>query len=312
MSSPLSTPPAVPTLPVPQHVAVIMDGNRRWASRRGLPKAVGHASGAKRVRALVEACSARGVRWLTLFAFSTENWKRPPDEVSSLMGLFLLYLQKEASAMHKRGVRLKVIGDLSAFDARLRALVASVEAMTANNTAITLTVAANYGGRWDLLQAVQGWHAANPGRPASDMNEAAIAAHLCMANAPEPELLIRTGGEARVSNFMLWQCAYTELHFTDELWPDFSVKSLDKALAWYSGRDRRFGGPDRSEAAKVTKANQASQAPEVPKVPDAPDAFDAHVPAEVTGAMQATDATSHSNQTKTAHAVATQPSCKTS
>ena len=294
MSSVRLPPSANAVLPVPQHVAVIMDGNRRWASQRGLPKAIGHASGAKRVRALVEACSARGVRWLTLFAFSTENWKRPADEVTSLMGLFLLYLQKEASDMHKKGVRLKVIGDLSAFDARLRALIASVEAMTAGNTTITLTVAANYGGRWDLLQAVRGWHAANPGRPASDMNEAAIAAHLCMAGAPEPELLIRTGGEARVSNFMLWQCAYTELHFTDVLWPDFSVDSLDHALAWYSRRDRRFGGADRSEAASASGVTGT----ELPGV-------------EVINSMQATDAASLPNPTKTAHAVATQALCKT-
>jgi undecaprenyl diphosphate synthase len=191
------------------------------------------------------------VRWLTLFAFSTENWKRPADEVSSLMGLFLLYLQKEAGDMHKKGVRLKVIGDLSAFDARLRGLIANVEAMTADNTVITLTVAANYGGRWDLLQAVQRWQVANPGRPVAEMNEDAMAAHLCMADAPEPELLIRTGGESRVSNFMLWQCAYTELHFTDQLWPDFNVDSLDNALAWYSARDRRFGGPCKSEAAQA-------------------------------------------------------------
>src|SRR2546427_1368081 len=136
---------APPPTAVPQHIAVIMDGNRRWASKRGLPKAIGHASGAKRIRGLVEACSARGVRWLTLFAFSTENWQRPADEVSSLMGLFLLYLQKEASDMHKRGVRLKVIGDRSAFDARLQTLMANVEAMTAHNTKITLTIAANYG-----------------------------------------------------------------------------------------------------------------------------------------------------------------------
>ncbi len=254
-------PPPLPdstVLPVPQHVAVIMDGNRRWANQRGLPKAIGHANGAKRVRALVEACSARGVRWLTLFAFSTENWKRPADEITSLMGLFVLYLQKEASDMHKQGVRLKVIGDLTAFDARLRALITSVEAMTANNTTITLTVAANYGGRWDLLQAVRSWYAANPGRPASDLNEAAIAANLCMADAPEPELLIRTGGEARVSNFMLWQCAYTELYFSDELWPDFSVDSLDNALAWYARRDRRFGGPDRTEKPQLTGAAHAT------------------------------------------------------
>ena len=229
---------------VPQHVAIIMDGNRRWARQRGLPKAIGHASGAKRIRGLVEDCSARGVRWLTLFAFSTENWQRPADEVTSLMGLFLLYLQKEASDMHKTGVRLKVIGDLSAFDARLQTLIANVEAMTANNTKITLTIAANYGGRWDMLQAVQAWHASNPGKPISALTEKALRPHLSLPDAPEPDLLIRTGGESRISNFMLWQSAYTELYFTPALWPDFSPEALDQALAWYAQRDRRFGAAD--------------------------------------------------------------------
>ena len=227
---------------LPQHVAVIMDGNRRWASQRGLPKAIGHANGAKRVRTLVEACSARGVRWLTLFAFSTENWQRPADEVTSLMGLFLLYLQKEASNMHKKGVRLKVIGDLSAFDARLQALVASVEAMTAHNNTVTLTIAANYGGRWDMLQAVQAWQAAHLAEPVSALTEDRLAPYLSLSGAPNPELLIRTGGESRISNFMLWQSAYTELYFTPTLWPDFSPDSLDQALDWYAQRDRRFGG----------------------------------------------------------------------
>ncbi len=235
---------ASPPEGVPQHAAVIMDGNRRWARERGLPKAIGHARGAKRVRGLVEACMARGVRHLTLFAFSTENWKRPADEVSSLMGLFLRYLQKEASDMHKNGVRLKVIGDRSAFDARLQTLMANVEAMTAHNSRITLTVAANYGGRWDMLQAMQAWHAGNPGAPASALTEDALRQHLCLAGAPDPDLLIRTGGESRISNFMLWQSAYTELYFTPTLWPDFNTESLDQALAWYARRERRFGGAE--------------------------------------------------------------------
>ncbi len=242
----------MPAKSVPQHIAVIMDGNRRWARQRGLPKAIGHASGAKRVRSLVEACSARGVRWLTLFAFSTENWKRPADEVTSLMGLFLLYLQKEASDMHKKGVRLKVIGDRSAFDARLQTLMANVEAMTAHNTQITLTIAANYGGRWDMLQAVQAWQAANPQLPVSAMTEEALAAHLSLAGAPDPDLLIRTGGELRISNFMLWQSAYTELYFSDTLWPDFGTDSLDEALAWYAQRERRFGGAEATPLTNLT------------------------------------------------------------
>ena len=219
-----------------------MDGNRRWASQRSLPKAIGHARGAKRVRSLVEACAARGVRYLTLFAFSTENWKRPIDEVTSLMSLFLLYLQKEASDMHKNGVCLKIIGDRSAFDKRLQKLMANVEAMTAHNSKITLSIAANYGGRWDMLQAMQAWHASNPGAPASALTEDALRPHLSLAGAPDPDLLIRTGGELRISNFMLWQSAYTELYFTPTLWPDFNAESLDQALAWYAQRERRFGG----------------------------------------------------------------------
>lgn len=226
---------------LPRHIAVIMDGNRRWARQRGLPKAIGHASGAKRVRSLVEACSARGVRWLTLFAFSTENWKRPADEVSGLMGLFVHYLQKEASDMHKNGVQLKVVGDLNAFDARLQTLIANVEAMTAHNTGITLTIAANYGGRWDMLQAVRAWQAAHPQQSVSALTEDALCPHLSLAGAPDPDLLIRTGGEMRISNFMLWQMAYTELYFSDALWPDFTPQTLDQALGWYAGRDRRFG-----------------------------------------------------------------------
>jgi undecaprenyl diphosphate synthase len=226
---------------MPQHIAVIMDGNRRWASRRGLPRALGHASGARRVRQIVEACAERGVRYLTLFAFSTENWRRPADEVSSLMGLFLQYLQKEASDMHLKGVRLKVIGDRSAFDARLQALMTHVEALTAGNTRITLTIAANYGGRWDMLHALKAWQTANPGASIDDLSDEILRAHLCTAGIPDPDLLIRTGGESRISNFMLWQMAYTELFFTDALWPDFSAQVLDQALAWYLARDRRFG-----------------------------------------------------------------------
>lgn len=227
---------------IPQHIAIIMDGNRRWARERGMPQTLGHASGARRVREIVEACSNRGIRYLTLFAFSTENWKRPAEEVSILMGLFLRYLQKEASDMHAKGVRLKVIGDLSAFDARLQALIANVEAMTANNHKITLTIAANYGGRWDMLQAVKAWQAAHPGEPCDAASDESLRRYFSTAYAPDADLLIRTGGESRISNFMLWQMAYTELYFSDTLWPDFTPQALDQALEWYAGCDRRFGG----------------------------------------------------------------------
>ena len=229
---------------VPRHIAVIMDGNRRWAREHGIPKAIGHVRGAKRIRGLVEACIARGVQHLTVFAFSTENWKRPQDEVSSLMALFVRYLQKEATELHRHGIRLQVIGERSAFDARLQKLMAHVEALTAANTRLTLTIAANYGGRWDMLQAMQAWHAEHPGAAASDLTEDALRPYLSLGNAPDPDLLIRTGGEVRISNFMLWQSAYSELYFTPALWPDFTAEMLDEALQWYAGRARRFGGAE--------------------------------------------------------------------
>jgi undecaprenyl diphosphate synthase len=228
--------------PAPQHIAVIMDGNRRWARSLGLPVALGHASGARRVRGIVQACADRGVRFITLFAFSTENWSRPPTEVSSLMGLLSLYLQKEVNDMNTKGVRLKVVGDTSRFTPRIQALIRDAEANTAHNTTITLTIAANYGGRWDMLQAVKAWQAAHPGESVDALDEKALSPYLALAYAPDPELLIRTGGESRVSNFMLWQTAYTELFFTDVLWPSFKAVELDRALAWYAQRDRRFGG----------------------------------------------------------------------
>ena len=239
--SPSGTP-----LKLPQHVAIIMDGNRRWAAKRSLPRALGHASGARRVRQIVEACSARGVRYLTLFAFSTENWQRPAEEVSSLMGLLVHYLQKEVSDMHATGVRLKIVGDLSRFDKRLQNLMASAQALTAHNSKITLTIAANYGGRWDVMQAVKSWQTACPTLTVADMHEAALQPHLSMAFAPDPDLLIRTGGESRISNFMLWQIAYTELYFSEVLWPDFTPEVLSEALNWYGDRDRRFGSTSAS------------------------------------------------------------------
>ena len=219
-----------------------MDGNRRWAKSFGLPVALGHASGARRVRGIVQASADRGVKFITLFAFSTENWSRPADEVSSLMGLLTLYLQKEVKDMNAKGVRLKVVGDTSKFTPRIQALIKDAEANTAHNTTITLTIAANYGGRWDVLQAVKAWQLAHPGESVDAMDEKSLSPYLALAYAPEPELLIRTGGESRVSNFMLWQTAYTELFFTDVLWPSFTTKELDRALAWYAERDRRFGG----------------------------------------------------------------------
>jgi undecaprenyl diphosphate synthase len=229
------------TLTTPQHIGIIMDGNRRWAKKRFLPSALGHAAGAKQVRNIVEACIRAKIPHLSLFAFSTENWRRPQDEVSVLMGLFASYLQKEVNAMEANGVRLIVVGDKSKFSAELQDLIRRAELQTQHNQKITLRVAANYGGRWDMLQAAKAWQVANPNADMSALTEASLAAYLSTADAPEMDLLIRTGGESRISNFMLWQAAYAEMFFIDTLWPDFSVQQFNEGLAWFSKRDRRFG-----------------------------------------------------------------------
>lgn len=231
---------AVPDTPlVPRHIAVIMDGNGRWAKKRLLPRVAGHAQGVERVRDVVKACTGRGVQYLTLFAFSSENWRRPEEEVSRLMELFVMALEREVNKLHKNSICLKIVGDLSRFDARLNQLIAAGEKLTAANTRLTLTIAANYGGRWDILQAVNAWRAAHPRR--HEITETDLAEHLAMAYAPEPDLFIRTGGEKRISNFLLWQLAYTELYFTNTLWPDFDAAALDAAIASYRKRERRFG-----------------------------------------------------------------------
>lgn len=193
------------------------------------------------VRDLVQVCAKQGVKHLTLFAFSTENWQRPADEVSTLMSLFVQYLEKEMSDIAAAGVRLKVIGDVAGFPADLQARIHAAENATASNTAITLCVAANYGGRWDILQAVQRWHDVNPHKPVSQLTQDGLAAYLSTSSMPDPDLLIRTGGEQRISNFLLWQSAYAELYFTDALWPDFDEAELKKALEWFATRERRFG-----------------------------------------------------------------------
>jgi undecaprenyl diphosphate synthase len=226
---------------LPQHIAIIMDGNRRWAKNRFMPAALGHAAGAKRVREIVKTCSDAGVPYLSLFAFSTENWKRPEEEVSSLMGLFMSYLEKEVASMNDNGVRLRVLGDIGRFSEPMQALIRKAEAQTAGNTRITLLVCANYGGRWDMLQAARAWQAAHPDVSLQDMTEEDLAPYLSTADAPEVDLLIRTGGESRVSNFLLWQAAYAELFFSDDLWPDFKPQRLHEALSWFASRDRRFG-----------------------------------------------------------------------
>ncbi len=231
---------AVPEVPeVPRHVAIIMDGNGRWATKRLLPRVAGHVKGVEAVRGCVEACVERGIEYLTLFAFSSENWRRPQEEVSLLMRLFVTALEREVSKMHANDICLKVVGDLSRFDAKLQDMIAGAMRKTANNTRLTLTVCANYGGRWDIMQATSKMIAANPG--ITEFSEEMLAEHLVMAYAPEPDLFIRTGGEERISNFLLWQLAYSELHFTDTFWPDFDSQSLDAAIASYQSRERRFG-----------------------------------------------------------------------
>lgn len=236
-SSSTQTVPVVAS--VPRHIAIIMDGNGRWATSRFMPRFAGHAKGVEAVRGMVEACVERGVEYLTLFAFSSENWRRPADEVSLLMRLFMTALEREVAKMHANDIRLKVVGDLSRFDAKLQSMIANAERRTAGNRRLTLTICANYGGRWDIMQAVSKMTAANPGR--QDFSEDDLASHLSMAYAPEPDLFIRTGGEERISNFLLWQLAYTEFYFTETYWPDFDAAALDLAIASYQNRERRFG-----------------------------------------------------------------------
>lgn len=224
---------------VPNHIAIIMDGNGRWATKRFLPRVAGHAKGVDAVRNIVEACIERGVGYLTLFAFSSENWRRPADEVSLLMRLFITALDREVSRMHANGIRLKVVGDLSRFEAKLQEMISHAERKTAANKRLTVTICANYGGRWDVMQAVNKMIGLDPQGTA--FNEDQLAPHLTMAYAPEPDLFIRTGGEQRISNFLLWQLAYTELYFTETFWPDFDAQQLDEAIASYQQRERRFG-----------------------------------------------------------------------
>ena len=221
---------------VPRHIAIIMDGNGRWAKRQHLPRIAGHRRGVESVRDTVRACAERGIEFLTLFAFSSENWRRPPEEVALLMRLFKVALSKEVEKLHENGVRLKVIGDVSRFDLTLRKLIEKGERLTQDNRGLTLTIAANYGGRWDILQAAK--RLVKDGKPVSEEN---LQPYLAMAYAPEPDLFIRTGGEQRISNFLLWQLAYAELYFTDTLWPDFRAAALDEAIESYRRRERRFG-----------------------------------------------------------------------
>jgi len=246
----------IPTAPpVPRHIAIIMDGNGRWAKQRFMPRVVGHQRGVETVREVVKACRNQGVEYLTLFAFSSENWRRPADEVTFLMDLFLKMLEREVSKLHDNNIRLKIIGDRSRFDDKLNRHITEAEQLTQHNTSLILTVAANYGGRWDMLQAVQAMLQARP-ELANKFTEEDFTPYLSMHYAPEPDLFIRTGGEQRISNFLLWQCAYTELYFTDTLWPAFDEAALNLAIQSYQSRERRFGRTSAQLGAQLDEASE--------------------------------------------------------
>ncbi len=228
---------------VPRHVAIIMDGNGRWGRKRHLPRVAGHKVGLEAVRRTINSCVKTGVEVLTLFAFSSENWRRPKDEVGVLMNLFLTALQNEVKKLHQNGVRVRVIGDISAFSPELQQRIRESEALTRDNTRLHLNIAANYGGRWDITQACRALAAeVEAGRLVSEaITPELIDKHLSLTDLPEPDLFIRTGGEQRISNFLLWQLAYTELYFTDLLWPDFDETAFNAALESFASRQRRFG-----------------------------------------------------------------------
>ncbi|WP_417565576.1 polyprenyl diphosphate synthase [Marinobacter sp.] len=239
----------------PRHVAIIMDGNNRWAKARRLKGVAGHRAGVDAVRAVVETCAREGVEVLTLFAFSSENWRRPKDEVSALMKLFLFALEREVRKLHRNDIRLRIIGDRSAFSSALREHMEIAEELTRDNSRMTLVIAANYGGHWDITQATrQVAEQVRAGQLApSDITDDLIQQHLSIGDLPMPDLLIRTAGEQRISNFMLWHLAYTELYFSPVYWPDFQEEEMRKALQAYAGRQRRFGQTDDQITAKASQ-----------------------------------------------------------
>ncbi|HTL20150.1 MAG TPA: polyprenyl diphosphate synthase [Steroidobacteraceae bacterium] len=228
---------------LPRHIAIIMDGNGRWAAARGLARSAGHKAGLTPVRMSIEQCSQRGVEALTLFAFSSENWRRPAEEVGSLMGLFIEALDREIEELHGKAVRVRFIGERRSLSVRLQARIAAAEARTAANSGLKLQIAMSYGGRWDIVQAAQmiARDCASGRLRPEEVTEESFARHLSLAGVPEADLLIRTGGEHRISNFLLWELAYAELYFSARLWPDFAVSDLEEALGYFAGRERRFG-----------------------------------------------------------------------
>jgi undecaprenyl diphosphate synthase len=235
--------------PVPRHVAIVMDGNGRWAKKRFMPRFFGHKQGVDSLVRCVQACSDRGIEYLTVFAFSSENWKRPEEEISGLLGLVLVAVSKYLRKLAERGVRIRIVGDRSAVNDKVRAAWDEAESSTAHNSRITLSVAFNYGGRWDVVQACR--QAIAQGLASEQMDEQRLSSLMALAHAPDPDLFIRTGGEVRISNFLLWQIAYAELYFTECLWPDFDEAELDAALAAYAGRERRFGDVRAAQAARL-------------------------------------------------------------
>ncbi len=228
-----------------------MDGNGRWAKKRKLPRAVGHQRGVETVREVVSGATKLGIKYLTLFAFSTENWRRPPEEVTFLMNLFLKALEKEVKELHSNNIRLRVVGDRSAFGKVLGGAIENAENMTIDNDGLNLTIAANYGGRWDVVQAMNLLYQEEKTSNKDSFSEEDLSKFLSLNFAPDPDLFIRTGGEERISNFMLWQMAYTEFFFTDELWPDFNENSLKQAVTSFRRRNRRFGGVDTNLESEI-------------------------------------------------------------
>ncbi|MEN9451662.1 MAG: di-trans,poly-cis-decaprenylcistransferase [Pseudomonadota bacterium] len=226
--------------PLPRHVAIVMDGNGRWASKRFMPRGVGHKAGVDSLVNVVKACNERNIQYVTVFAFSSENWKRPEEEVSGLMSLLIVALSKHLIKLEVDGVRIRVVGDSAGVSDKVREALDNAEKETAHNSKLVLTVAFNYGGRWDIVQAFKKAIAAGVAPDA--LSEEVLSKYMAMSYAPDPDLFIRTGGEIRLSNFLLWQSAYSELFFTDCLWPDFDAKELDRALAEFAQRERRFGG----------------------------------------------------------------------
>ena len=220
-----------------------MDGNGRWAQKRGLPRVAGHKAGVETVRSVIQTCAEKGIEVVTLFAFSSENWRRPKKEVSLLMGLFLAALQREVKKLHKNDVQLRIVGDVTAFDNKIQEQIKKAQALTKDNKTLVLNIAANYGGQWDITQSVKklAGKVEGGGLTADEINSDLIEQNLSMADLPEPDLFIRTGGEQRISNFLIWQLAYSELYFTDTLWPDFNREVFENALASFAGRQRRFG-----------------------------------------------------------------------